>query len=106
MKRALRPMPVLFACQGCLEFGNAARDIAAIVDRRGFAEAHWLGAPGADEAQLASKARSRFPIYALDGCAKACASRWLAEHGVEPQRHCVLLRSRESAEQLAGKIFA
>ena len=84
MKSLLRPLPVVFACRGCAEFGTRAGEAAAALDRRGLAEACAL-----DDACLA-KARSRYPVYALDGCARGCALRWLAEHGVAAHRHEVL----------------
>lgn len=83
MSVVLKPFPVLYACQGCTEFGQVARDVGALLDRRGLAEMVWLGRPDL-------KPNARFPIFALDGCAKACARRWLVQLGVTPQRHFVL----------------
>jgi uncharacterized metal-binding protein len=97
-------MPVLFACQGCPEFGQAARDVGTILDQQRLCESHWIGAPAGDSSQLVSTARARFPIYALDGCAKHCAQRWLAGHGVRTQRHFILAASGESPVQLAERI--
>jgi uncharacterized metal-binding protein len=84
MKAVLRPLPVVFACRGCPEFGNRAAERAAELDRSGLAEACAL-----DEVCLA-KARSRYPVHALDGCSRGCALRWLAEHGIGAHRHEVL----------------
>ena len=84
MKRILRPLPVLYACRGCPEFGGAAREIGAELERRGRAQLVWLG--DAAPATLGQ----RFPIFALDGCAKGCALRWLAEQGITPEQHYVL----------------
>jgi uncharacterized metal-binding protein len=103
MIAVVRPMPVLFACQGCSEFGRIAADVAAILDQRGFAESHWLGA-AADEAQALSKARSRYPVYALDGCARRCARDWLASRGVKVQRHFILAAPGASAAEIAARI--
>jgi len=84
MRALLRPLPVLYACQGCPQFGQRARDLAAELDAAGVVEAVWLGRP--EPAQPTS----RFPIFALDGCADGCARRWLERRGVRPQVACVL----------------
>ena len=104
MRIVVRPIPVLIACAGCPAGGQRARDTAAVLDRRGLAEASWLGA--ADEV-LAGKARSRFPVFAVDGCRSVCAQRWLAQHGVTPQR-CYVLVEDEAAdpERIAERIAA
>lgn len=47
---------------------------------------------GAGETQQLSRAKSRFPIVAIDGCANACARRCLKANGIEPLRHYVLTR--------------
>ena len=79
----VKPLPVLYACQGCPRFGHTAREVAALIERAGLAETLWLGTPG-----LAPKAR--FPIIALDGCADGCALRWLAQRSVRADRHYIL----------------
>lgn len=84
MKVVLRPLPVLYACQGCPEFGNRAQEDGAALDRRGLAQLVWLGGVRPDSA-----ATERFPIFTLDGCDKGCARRWLEERGVAPQREFV-----------------
>jgi uncharacterized metal-binding protein len=104
MTVVLRPMPVLFACQGCPEFGQTARDVGTILDQQRLAESHWIGAPACNYWQLTSTARSRFPVYALDGCAKHCTQHWLAGHGVRAQRHFTLAADGESASELAARI--
>jgi uncharacterized metal-binding protein len=96
-------MPVRFSCRGCPEFGQAARDVGLILDRQRLAETHWLGAPALNASQLVSTARSRFPVYALDGCAERCAQRWLSSHGVRTERHFIL-GPGESADALAARI--
>ncbi|HEX6692703.1 MAG TPA: putative zinc-binding protein [Burkholderiales bacterium] len=78
----VRPMPVLFACRGCVH-ERAAREAALELDRRGLGEAEPAGS-------RADKARSRYPVYAIEGCAQACAKRWLAAEGVEPVASFVL----------------
>ena len=100
----LRPLPVLVACQGCRAFGDLAHELACVLDARGFGEANWLGA-GRGEEQLAAKARSRFPIYAVEGCAKRCAGHWLARHGVRAQRQLILSGPGESVERTAERII-
>jgi uncharacterized metal-binding protein len=94
-------VPVLFACQGCAEFGDTAHEVAAVLGAWGFAEAAWLG--GAEE-PLEAKARARFPVYAIEGCAKRCAGHWLARHGVRAKRQFILAAPGESAEAIAERI--
>ena len=104
MRIVVRPIPVLVACAGCPAGGQRARDTAALLDRRGLAEASWLGE--ADDVLL-GKARSRFPVFAVDGCRSACAQRWLAQHGVTPQRCYVLAEHGvEDPERLADCVAA
>jgi uncharacterized metal-binding protein len=79
----VRALPVIYACQGCAAYGQAAREVAALIEQAGIAETAWLGTP-----RLEPKAR--FPLVALDGCADGCARRWLAERGMTPDRHYVL----------------
>ena len=101
----LRPFPVLVACQGCPEFGQAARDVALLLDRRGFAESAWLG-----DTQLGitrAKAKARFPIFCVDSCERACARAWLAREGVTPQSCFVLAaEERSDVESAACRIAA
>ena len=92
MKLSARPIPVLFACKGCALDGPAQR-AAAEVDRRGLGEGTVAGRDSA-------RARSRFPIYAIEGCAKACAAGWLASQGVTPQKSFVLDPALEAAPQI------
>jgi uncharacterized metal-binding protein len=87
----VKPLPVLYACQGCPRFGQRAREVAALVERAGLAETAWLGTPGLEP-------KARFPILALDGCAEGCAVRWLAQRGAFADRHYVL----DSAEARRG----
>lgn len=87
-------MPVLVACRGC-ERETEARNVALELDRRGLGEAELAGArPG--------KARSRYPVYTIEGCEKACAKRWLAAEGVEPVASFVLDPGGEVAAQVEG----
>jgi uncharacterized metal-binding protein len=86
-------MPVLFACRGC-ELDHAAREAALALDRRGLGEAELAGAQP-------DKARSRYPVYAIEGCAEACGKRWLAAQGVEPVASFVLDPARSVEPQVA-----
>lgn len=80
----LTPLPVAYACQGCPEFGQRARDFAAALDRRGVAEMVWLGA--AKELTPTQ----RYPVFAVDGCSKGCALQWLAQHGIAAERSYIV----------------
>ena len=84
MRVVLKPLPVLYACQGCPEFGQRAREFAASLDRDGVAEMVWLGA----SRELTPT--ERYPVYAVDGCGKKCALEWLARHGITAERSYVL----------------
>jgi uncharacterized metal-binding protein len=97
MDKTLRPMPVLFACRGC-EHDAPAREVARALDRRGLGEAYLAGAE-------AERARARFPVYAIEGCDKACASAWLAGIGVQPRR-CFILNPAGKAADEAERIAA
>src|SRR5262245_42407057 len=79
----VRPLPVIYACQGCPEFGDTAREVGAALDCNGVAELVWLGAPDLGR-------KSRFPAVALDGCAGACALRWLERHRIPAERNYVV----------------
>jgi len=87
-----RMLPVLYACSGCTSAGELADHVARELDRAGIAEMASLAGIGAQEPQQLSRARSRFPVIALDGCANACARRCLERNGIEPSRHYVLAR--------------
>ena len=102
MTLVVKPFPVLYACQGCAQFGQFARDVGALLDRAGVAETVWLGA-GAD-----LKPKSRYPIVALDGCDKACAQSWLRQHGSKADRSYVLLADSPSraAQRIAADMAA
>jgi len=79
----VKPLPVLYACQGCPRFGQTAHEVATLIERADLAETAWLGTPGLEP-------KARFPVIALDGCADGCALRWLAQHGVRADRHYIL----------------
>ena len=84
MSIVVRPLPVLYACPGCPEYGQAARDVGASLERTGVVELAWLG----DARQ--ARPTQRYPVLALDACAKGCALRWLGQHGIVPERSYVL----------------
>jgi len=80
-----RAFPVLVACEGCPAYGQAARVVGTLLDRRGIVEVAWLG-ESRNLASLRAKVKSRYPVYALDACDKGCAAAWLREQGVRLQR--------------------
>ena len=86
----VRMLPVVYACSGCSSAGQLADQVARRLDRRGLAEMASIAGIGAGDAQQLSRAKTRFPIIAIDGCANACARRCLERHGIEPARHYVL----------------
>jgi uncharacterized metal-binding protein len=85
-------MPVVFACRGC-ELDRTAREAVAELDRRGLVEGSVAGAD-------AAKARSRYPVFVVEGCAEACGARWLGEQGVHPLRSFVLDPDGDSHDQI------
>ena len=79
MKIVVRSLGVVYACRGCPAHGNTAREVAALLEARGLCET----------GTHIAKARERYPVVAIDGCADGCVQRWLAENNVEPHRHYV-----------------
>jgi uncharacterized metal-binding protein len=67
--------------------------MAQALERRGAGEAYVAGSEPA-------RARARFPVYAIEGCEKACATAWLASLGVRPRKSFILAQERTSAEEL------
>lgn len=88
----VRARPVVFACRGC-ERNSLAADVAVALDRRGLAEASLAGFD-------ADKARSRYPVYAVEGCERACATQWLSGLGAAPQRCILVDASRHAAAEI------
>ena len=84
MRIVLRPLPVAYACQGCPEYGQRARDFAAALDGEGVAEMVWLGA---DKEITPTQ---RYPVFAVDGCSKGCALQWLARRGIAAEHSYVV----------------
>jgi uncharacterized metal-binding protein len=80
MKVVVRSLGVVYPCHGCTAHGDRAREVALLLERRGLAEA----------ATHIDKARARYPVIAIDGCADGCVRRWLADNGIVAQRHYVL----------------
>jgi uncharacterized metal-binding protein len=72
----LRPLPVLYACAGCREFGYSAPRVASALDERGLVECIWLGVTPPP-----STVSGRYPLMTLDACEKACASNWVRNRG-------------------------
>lgn len=101
MRVFLKPLPLLYPCDGCARIDQIARDVAALLDRRGVAEMAWVCAANPD-----SEPKAWTPILALDGCAEGCARGWLAEHGVVPERHYVLAEHGEGAAERAADAIA
>jgi uncharacterized metal-binding protein len=85
----LKAFPVLVACEGCPAYGQAAHRVGTVLDRRGALEVAWLG-EARNLATIRAKAKSRYPVYALDACDKGCAAAWLRDQGVRLQRAFVL----------------
>jgi uncharacterized metal-binding protein len=73
MKYVATPLPVLYACQGCPEFGHAAARVAQSLDESGLAQAIRLGSAQAG-------VTGRYPVFSLDACEKGCARQWAREH--------------------------
>jgi len=88
----VHPKPVVFACRGC-ERNYLAADVAVGLDRRGLAEASLAGFD-------AAKARHRYPIYAIEGCERACATQWLCGLGAVPQRRILIDASQHAAAEI------
>jgi uncharacterized metal-binding protein len=104
MRVVLKPLPVLYACQGCPEFGQLARDVGVALDREAVAELVWLGDGKGGVRDL--RPTQRFPVFSLDACAKGCARRWLAERGIAAQRSYVLNQDGAAAGRAAKRIAA
>lgn len=85
-----RPLPVIYACSGCTSAGQLADHAARTLDRAGLAEMASVAGIGAGDAQELGRARSRFPVIAIDGCVNACVRRCLERNGIQPSRHYLL----------------
>jgi uncharacterized metal-binding protein len=89
-RQRVRVLPVVYACSGCTSAGQLADHVARSLDREGTAEMGSIAGIGAADPQQLSKAKSRFPVIAIDGCANHCAARCLQSHGIEPAHRYVL----------------
>ena len=72
--------PLVLTCPGHSSLGRLARNLAERLQREGLAGCS--GCPDDGER----------PLLALDGCARQCARRQLAERGLAPQLHLILSR--------------
>lgn len=90
----LRPLPVMYACAGCTEYGYAAPRVAQMLEARGLVQTIWLGA------LRPSDATTRFPLLSLDACGKACAREWVEARGGRLQ--CAVLLSPQERDDLEG----
>ena len=86
----VKTLPVAYACSGCSSAGELADYVARRLDEAGLAEMGSIAGIGAEDAQQLTKARSRFPVIAIDGCVNGCARRCLQRHGIEASRHYLL----------------
>lgn len=100
MRAIVKPLPVLYACQGCPQFGHLAREVAALLDATGVVEAVQL------ETSRHLKPKARFPILTLEACERRCARHWLEQHEVTPDREYVLADPRGSAQRAAQHLAA
>ena len=94
-------LPILYACQGCAQFGQLARDTGQLLDSRNHAQMAWLGS--ARHAQPTD----RLPVMTLDACAEACARRWVEAHGMKAGRAFVVgreLTPEVAAERIAAEL--
>jgi uncharacterized metal-binding protein len=96
MKVVVRSLGVVYPCRGCTAHGDGARQVALLLERRGLAEA----------ATDVAKARVRYPVIAIDGCADECVRRWLGDNGIVAQRHYVLAGAdaHRSCEAIAADL--
>lgn len=103
----VRALPLVYSCSGCSSAGQLANYVAHALDRQGIAEMASIAGVGAGDVQQLGKAKSRFPVIVIDGCANACARRCLARHAIRPERHYVLssfgVTKRIRAEFTAGE---
>ena len=98
----MKPLGMLYACAGCPEFGYAAPRVAQRVEQRGLAEAAWLGT-----AARAAAVSTRFPLYALDACAKGCAREWAEAQGAAIEASFVLdPLERDDPDRAAERLAA
>ncbi len=102
-----KPLPVLFACSCGTSAGRLANHVAQTLDERGEAEMVPIAALAGKRPDAVSKAVSRFPVVAIDGCHLYCARYCLASQGLQPTLHVVLsdmgIAKRERAQFLPAE---
>jgi uncharacterized metal-binding protein len=99
----MRALPIVYACSGCSSAGALADHVARTLDREGLAEMASIAGIGAHDPQQLSRARSRFPIVAIDGCVHACARRCLERQGIPVAQSYVL--SAYGVAKRSGALF-
>jgi uncharacterized metal-binding protein len=96
----LRPLPVLYACAGCSEFGYSAIRVARALDARGLAEAIWLG-------DTSLRVTGRYPVFTLEACGKGCAQDWVHARGARVEKAFVLEpQERDVPEAATARLAA
>ena len=83
-------IPLVYSCSGCSNVAQLANTLAVRLDRAGLGEMSCIAGVGGRVASLVSKANSKRPILAIDGCQLQCAKACLAQHGVTANVHVVL----------------
>lgn len=100
MRFVATPLPVLYACQGCPEFGYAAPRVAQALDNSGLAQAIWLGSAQAGVS-------GRYPVFTLDACEKGCARQWARERCGSVERAFMLEpQERDDPNKASARIAA
>lgn len=85
-----KSLPLVYSCSGCSSAAQVANSVAVRLDRQGVAEMSCIAGVGGDVSALLRVAKSKRPIYVLDGCALQCARGCLARHDIEPNMAYVL----------------
>jgi uncharacterized metal-binding protein len=103
----VKALPLVYACAGCPAGGYLSLAVGVSLEHRRLAEVSVLVGEACRGTVLADKARCRFPVLALEGCAESCALQWLREHGISPHRRYVLTDFLEpNANAIADRIAA
>lgn len=85
--RKRRTLPLVYACSGASSAAQMANHIAVKLDRLKIAEMSCIAGVGGDVKPLVKTALSGRPIIALDGCRLRCATKILARHGLQADKH-------------------
>jgi uncharacterized metal-binding protein len=100
MRFVATPLPVLYVCAGCREYGYAAPRVAQALDQRGLAQAIWLGSAQAGVS-------GRYPVFSLDACEKGCARQWARERCGSVERAFILEpQERDDPQKATARIAA